>query len=832
MADVRPVVRIDSSAWLSTYAAACVRDFFALCEASDEALTRCARALERAGGPIPGGIEHLAEDAAAWLACASLGDWRPLELNLRGLGLRYARAGLPLSAWHGIVKLFSNHLSERAVEAHAGEPARLTGVLIAANEFAERVLTAIADGYYTAKQQREREVTRRHRRLIDAALDAVFEIDEDDSILELNPAAEAMFGHRPAAVLGRSFTETVIPEHLRGKHRAELARLLADDDGDARARRIERRAIRADGAELVVELTLVITERLDGNRSWIAFVRDLTEQKRAEESVALHAHALEQAQFGIVVSDPVSLEIKSVNPAYARLVGYEPAELLGTGVQLIADESRAAVAEIASVLADQGHHTYEVRLRRKDGTSVPVLASSSTIKAPSGRTLRISTVVDITERTQLEEARAVAKDALERSAARIATVSSIGQEFAASSADITGILSLVARRLGEILGDGCAVRLISGDGAWLEPSASFYHPDPELREVAGQILGSVRQRVGDGVAGIVAATGEAFLIPETDAAKFQAITSPTFRAMFDRIAIASALALPLRSRGRTIGVISLLRGTPGRPYTLDDQRLAQDLADRAGMAIDNAVLVATLEQRVSERTSALEAANRDLEAFSYSVSHDLRTPLRAIDGFSRALLADHEAVLDDQGRHFLSRIRAGTQRMAGLIDDLLDLARITSAALTPAELDLSAIAAEVVAELQRREPARRVPVHITGGLTARADARLIRIALENLFGNAWKFTARHPDAQIWFGGDDGTFHVRDTGAGFDMAYAHKLFLPFQRLHAAKEYEGTGVGLATVSRIIHHHGGRIWAESEVGSGATFWFTLGDRDGRAN
>lgn len=833
MADVCPVVRIDSSAWLSAYAATCVRDFFALCEASDEVLATCARALERAGGPIPGGLEALAEDAAEWLACAAHGDWRPLEANLRGLGLRYARAGLALSAWHGIVKLFSNHLSARAVETYAGEPARLTGVLVAANEFTERVLTALADGYYTAKQQREREVTRRHRRLIDAALEAVVEIDEDDSILELNAAAEAMFGHRPAAVLGRSFTETMIPERLRGKHRADLARLLADDDGDSPARRVERRAIRADGTELVVELTLVITERLDGSRSCIAILRDLTEQKRAEESLALHAHALEQAQFGIVISDPATLEIKSVNPAYARLVGYEPSELLGAPKgQLIADESRAAVAEIMSALTDRGHHTYEVRLRRKDGSTVPVLASSSTIKAPSGTTMRISTVLDITERTELEEARAVAKQALERSAARIATVSSIGQEFAASSAEITGILSLAARRLGEILGEGCAVRLISRDGAWLEPSASFYHPDPELRELAGQILGSTRQRVGDGVAGIVAATGEAILISETDTAKFQAITSPTFRAMFDRIPVASALALPLRSHGRTIGVISLLRSTPGRPYTVDDQRLAQDLADRAGMAIDNAVLVSTLEQRVSERTAALEAANRDLEAFSYSVSHDLRTPLRAIDGFSRALLADYEAALDGQGQHYLRRIRAGTQRMASLIDDLLDLARITRAALIPTELDLSALAAEVVAEIQKREPERVVPVHITAGLTARADARLLRIALENLFDNAWKFTALHPGAQIWFGGDDGTFHVRDTGAGFDMAYAHKLFMPFQRLHAAKEYEGTGVGLATVSRIIHHHGGRIWAESQVGAGATFWFTLGDRDGRAN
>jgi len=246
---------------------------------------------------------------------------------------------------------------------------------------------------------------------------------------------------------------------------------------------------------------------------------------------------------------------------------------------------------------------------------------------------------------------------------------------------------------------------------------------------------------------------------------------------------------------------------------------------KARLVIDHAARVAHLEQRVAERTAALETANRELEVFSYSASHDLRTPLRAIDGFSRMLLADYEGKLDDRAQHYLQRIRAGTQRMSMLIDDLLSLARIRRVPLQVTDLDLSAIAFEVASDLRKREPTRLTPVHIAPGLRARGDAQLIRIVLENLLDNAWKFTAKSPAAEIWLAGDGATFVVRDTGAGFDMAYAEKLFRPFQRLHGAHEFEGIGVGLATVQRIVHHHGGRIWAEGAVDKGAAFFFTLG-------
>jgi PAS domain S-box-containing protein len=226
----------------------------------------------------------------------------------------------------------------------------------------------------------------------------------------------------------------------------------------------------------------------------------------------------------------------------------------------------------------------------------------------------------------------------------------------------------------------------------------------------------------------------------------------------------------------------------------------------------------------------LVAANKELEAFSYSVSHDLRAPLRGIDGFSQALLEDYSNRLDDQGKQYLERVRFGAQRMAALIDDLLALSRITRAEFERQPLNLSDMARAVAQELSRQDAARKVEFVIAPGLEAHGDPRLMRTVLENLLGNAWKFSSRRPLAQIEFGRERvsgaSAFFVRDNGAGFDPAYATRLFGAFQRLHPTTEFPGTGVGLASVQRVIHRHGGRIWAEGAVNHGATFFFTLAE------
>lgn len=239
-----------------------------------------------------------------------------------------------------------------------------------------------------------------------------------------------------------------------------------------------------------------------------------------------------------------------------------------------------------------------------------------------------------------------------------------------------------------------------------------------------------------------------------------------------------------------------------------------------------------LNTALRDRAMVLESLNHELEAFSYSVSHDLRAPLRAVDGFSRILLDEYADRLDDTGRDRLKRVRAAAQRMATLIDDLLKLSRITRAELKRENIDLSALAGEVIDELRKQEPDRIVQCTIQPDMIAWGDARLLRIVLDNLLGNAWKFTGKRPKAQIEFGmhrqNGEAVYFVRDNGAGFDMAYAEKLFGAFQRLHDTNEFSGTGIGLATAQRIIHKHGGRIWAEGEVEQGATFYFTLEARE----
>lgn len=235
-----------------------------------------------------------------------------------------------------------------------------------------------------------------------------------------------------------------------------------------------------------------------------------------------------------------------------------------------------------------------------------------------------------------------------------------------------------------------------------------------------------------------------------------------------------------------------------------------------------------LEKRVRERTAQLEASNKELEAFAYSVSHDLRAPLRGMDGFSKALLEDYSDRIDETGRDYLERIRAASRHMAELIDEMLQLSRITRSEIRREKVDLSARAREIARGLAQRQPERRVDIVIKEGLTAEGDPQLLEVVLDNLLGNAWKFTSRHETARIEFGSieRDGrrVYFVRDDGAGFDPAYAGRLFAPFQRLHAAREFEGTGIGLATVQRIIRRHGGEIWAEGAVEKGATFYFTL--------
>jgi light-regulated signal transduction histidine kinase (bacteriophytochrome) len=254
--------------------------------------------------------------------------------------------------------------------------------------------------------------------------------------------------------------------------------------------------------------------------------------------------------------------------------------------------------------------------------------------------------------------------------------------------------------------------------------------------------------------------------------------------------------------------------------------MLEDLSDAQA---EIRTLNAELEARVEQRTDELVVANENLEAFTYSVAHDLRSPLRTLSGYSEALTEDYGDRLDETGRWYTERIQAATERMGTLIDDLLLLAQVSRAEMSLGPVDLSAEVTAIAGELQAREPGRRVRFAIHDGVWANADRTLIRTVLQNLIENAWKYSGKRDDATIEFGAtaaeDAGVCcYVRDNGAGFDPAFAGKLFQPFQRLHAVTDFPGTGIGLASVRRIIERHGGRVWAEGTVGGGATFYFTL--------
>jgi signal transduction histidine kinase len=283
------------------------------------------------------------------------------------------------------------------------------------------------------------------------------------------------------------------------------------------------------------------------------------------------------------------------------------------------------------------------------------------------------------------------------------------------------------------------------------------------------------------------------------------------------------------------GIMGVLDVESREPLNEGDFAVVQAAARLVATALTNAQLyeqiqrqTSELEVRVAERTAKLAAVNKELEAFAYSVSHDLRAPLRSMDGFSQALLEDYANRLDAEGRDYLHRVRAASQRMGQLIDDLLTLSRITRSELRYAPVDLSALAQAIAAELEQRDSERQVEFVIAEGLVADGDARLLRVVLENLLDNAWKFTSKHASARIELSVAQiegrTVYFVGDDGAGFDMAHTDRLFGSFQRLHTVAEFEGNGIGLATVQRIITRHGGRIWAKGKVEQGATFYFTL--------
>ncbi|MGH7786879.1 MAG: PAS domain S-box protein [Candidatus Binatia bacterium] len=651
------------------------------------------------------------------------------------------------------------------------------------------------------------------RALTEHALDLVLILEPDSTIRYASPSHEKVLGFSAEELAGQLAFDFVHPDD-RAHVWARFAETMASHAVGAS---VQYRLRCKDGSWTVAEAVAknLVDDPIVGGI--LVTARDIGERVRAAETLRSVQRASEERFRAMVedAHDAVLLmaddgRILYASPGIVRVLGYAPDDVVGRfGLALVAPDDKPRMqAAFESMLRHPGQPaTAEMRLRHRDGSVRWIEAAGrSALDNPSVR----GVVLNLRDVTGRERAAALLRKQVRQQEALVA----LGQIVLAAP-PLSVVFDAAARHAAETLEIELSVVVeLLHDGETLLSRAGVGW--------AAGLVGHTTVGVGTAShAGYTLHTGAPVVLSDLRTETRFAIP-PVLRAHD----VVSGLSVPVVSRERPFGALCVYSRRP-RTFSRDEVSLLRGLGNTIAAAIQQDRIALALEGRVQDRTAQLEAANRELEAFSYSVSHDLRAPLRAIDGFGRLLLEDCAARLGEQGRAHLAHIRGSTARMQELIDGLLDLAQVSRGAVAWTAVDLSALAAAVAADLH--DPARTVDVIIATDLRAHGDQRLLRVVLQNLLGNAWKYTSKQARGRIEFGAatiDGGpSYFVRDDGAGFDPRYAARLFVAFQRLHDPAEFEGAGIGLATVQRIIHRHGGRVWAAGAPGQGATFFFTLG-------
>jgi PAS domain S-box-containing protein len=609
-----------------------------------------------------------------------------------------------------------------------------------------------------------------HRRLfVEQTPLAVIDWDLEWRVLSWNPGAEKIFGWKASEVLGKHGSFQVHPDDLPQVTTEIWSQLINQRGGLSNT---NRNLTKAGGVIYCRWYNTAICNEQGQVVGATSLIEDYTEQHLAEQELKASEERFSQA-FDI---SPIPLSITrlrdqvllAANQSWYQTYGFTPIEVIGRSMRELNNwgdlEERKRF--LAQLIAEQRIQDYEAVMLTKSGTPVEILGSAQLIQL-AGEECVLWVALDITARKQAERALRASREQLQDliQSAQDAIISIDQNEHICLFNPAAEAMFQVAAQ--DVLGTSVT---------------RFW---PSHLAPLNQLSATNNSNTEPLVWQVMRASGELF---------------------FAEVSLAKST---LKHSSRQIIIL-------------------RDITERRKAEQQIRQLNQELEQRVVQRTSELAVANQELEAFCYSVSHDLRAPLRSLNGFSLALLEDYAAILDDTGQDYLRRIRSNCERMGELIDDLLKLSRISRVELQLREVNLSQLAEKIVQNLRLSAPERQVEVVIAPQVIVQGDPNLLQIALENLLGNAWKYTSKHDTARIEFGVHelDGkrTFFVQDDGAGFDPLYVNKMFQPFQRLHSPKEFEGTGIGLATVARIIKRHGGSIGARGAIEQGATIWFTL--------